>query len=82
MQALAIRPDGIYIDGTFGRGGHSQRISSALGDEGRLLAFDRTMPPSPWRRHALPAIRASPSCTAASPQIAAEVARLGAAPAY
>ncbi|MCB1801024.1 MAG: 16S rRNA (cytosine(1402)-N(4))-methyltransferase RsmH [Gammaproteobacteria bacterium] len=41
VQALAIRPDGIYIDGTFGRGGHSQRILDALGDEGRLLAFDK-----------------------------------------
>lgn len=41
VNALAIRPDGIYIDGTFGRGGHSQRILDALGDDGRLLAFDK-----------------------------------------
>ncbi|MCB1790989.1 MAG: 16S rRNA (cytosine(1402)-N(4))-methyltransferase RsmH [Gammaproteobacteria bacterium] len=41
IDALAIRPDGFYIDGTFGRGGHSQRILDALGDHGRLLAFDK-----------------------------------------
>lgn len=41
LAALAIRPDGIYIDGTFGRGGHSGRILDALGDGGRLLAFDK-----------------------------------------
>jgi 16S rRNA (cytosine1402-N4)-methyltransferase len=41
IEALAIRPDGIYIDGTFGRGGHSRRILEALGEDGRLLAFDK-----------------------------------------
>ena len=41
IGALAIRPEGIYIDGTFGRGGHSQRILGALGEGGRLLAFDK-----------------------------------------
>ena len=41
VEALAIRPDGIYIDGTFGRGGHSRRILEELGEEGRLLAFDK-----------------------------------------
>ena len=41
IQALDIRPDGIYIDGTFGRGGHSGRILDELGDAGRLLAFDK-----------------------------------------
>ncbi|MDJ0740181.1 MAG: 16S rRNA (cytosine(1402)-N(4))-methyltransferase RsmH [Gammaproteobacteria bacterium] len=41
VQALAVRPHGIYIDGTFGRGGHSRRILDALGDAGRLLAFDK-----------------------------------------
>jgi len=39
--ALAIRPDGIYVDGTFGRGGHSRMILRALGPQGRLIAFDR-----------------------------------------
>lgn len=41
VAALAIRPDGIYVDGTFGRGGHSRRILGQLGAEGRLIAFDR-----------------------------------------
>jgi len=41
IAALQIRPDGIYIDGTFGRGGHSRRILDALGADGRLLAFDK-----------------------------------------
>ncbi|HOP16624.1 MAG: 16S rRNA (cytosine(1402)-N(4))-methyltransferase RsmH [Gammaproteobacteria bacterium] len=41
IEALQVRPDGIYIDGTFGRGGHSERILALLGDKGRLLAFDK-----------------------------------------
>jgi len=41
VQALNIRPGGIYIDGTFGRGGHSKRILDGLGEGGRLLAFDK-----------------------------------------
>ena len=41
MAALAIRRDGIYLDGTFGRGGHALRILDALGPRGRLIALDR-----------------------------------------
>ena len=41
VDALAIRPDGVYVDGTFGRGGHSRAILAALGPAGRLIAFDR-----------------------------------------
>ena len=41
LQALAIRPEGRYVDGTFGRGGHSRGILSRLGPNGRLLAMDR-----------------------------------------
>lgn len=41
LKALAIREDGIYIDCTFGRGGHSAAILGRLGDKGRLIAFDR-----------------------------------------
>lgn len=40
VNGLNIRPDGIYIDGTFGRGGHSRLILSQLGEEGRLLAIN------------------------------------------
>ena len=41
VEALAIKPEGVYIDATFGRGGHSRRILAALGEKGRLLAVDR-----------------------------------------
>lgn len=41
VKGLNIRSNGIYIDGTFGRGGHSRLILSQLGPEGRLLAIDR-----------------------------------------
>ncbi|AEY00623.1 16S rRNA m(4)C1402 methyltransferase [Oceanimonas sp. GK1] len=41
VAGLNIRPDGIYVDGTFGRGGHSRHILSKLGPNGRLLAIDR-----------------------------------------
>ena len=40
IQALAIKSEGVYIDATFGRGGHSQAILAALGPLGRLFAFD------------------------------------------
>lgn len=41
VDGLAIKPDGIYIDGTFGRGGHSRLILSKLGENGRLYSIDR-----------------------------------------
>ncbi|WP_174873499.1 16S rRNA (cytosine(1402)-N(4))-methyltransferase RsmH [Vogesella oryzae] len=41
VAALAIRPDGVYVDCTFGRGGHSRLILSQLGPQGRLIAFDK-----------------------------------------
>ncbi|AVX39512.1 TPA: 16S rRNA (cytosine(1402)-N(4))-methyltransferase RsmH [Yersinia enterocolitica] len=41
VNGLNIRNNGIYIDGTFGRGGHSRLILSQLGPEGRLIAIDR-----------------------------------------
>ena len=41
IAGLAIKPDGIYIDATFGRGGHSQAILECLGPKGRLIAFDK-----------------------------------------
>ncbi|MDX6840372.1 16S rRNA (cytosine(1402)-N(4))-methyltransferase RsmH [Hafnia paralvei] len=41
VNGLNLRSNGIYIDGTFGRGGHSRLILSQLGPEGRLLAIDR-----------------------------------------
>ncbi|MCP3851620.1 MAG: 16S rRNA (cytosine(1402)-N(4))-methyltransferase RsmH [Gammaproteobacteria bacterium] len=41
VDALAIEPTGLYVDGTFGRGGHSQQILNQLGDSGQLIAFDK-----------------------------------------
>jgi 16S rRNA (cytosine1402-N4)-methyltransferase len=41
VEALNIRPDGIYLDGTFGRGGHSRAILARLSGKGRLFSLDR-----------------------------------------
>lgn len=41
LEALNIRPDGVYLDGTFGRGGHSEAILDQLNENGRLLAMDK-----------------------------------------
>ena len=41
VGALAIKADGVYMDATFGRGGHSRRILAGLGQKGRLVAVDR-----------------------------------------
>jgi 16S rRNA (cytosine1402-N4)-methyltransferase len=43
VEGLAVKPGGIYVDGTFGRGGHSRRILEKLGSEGRLIALDRDL---------------------------------------
>lgn len=41
VDALVTRLDGMYVDGTFGRGGHSRAVLARLGDAGRLIAFDK-----------------------------------------
>lgn len=41
LEGLAVRPDGVYVDVTFGGGGHSRAILEQLGPEGRLIAFDQ-----------------------------------------
>ena len=41
LEGLAIQPDGIYVDVTFGGGGHSKAILKQLGPKGKLLAFDQ-----------------------------------------
>ncbi|MCM5678799.1 16S rRNA (cytosine(1402)-N(4))-methyltransferase RsmH [Schlegelella sp. S2-27] len=41
VDALVTDPDGVYVDGTFGRGGHSRLLLSRLSPQGRLLAFDK-----------------------------------------
>ncbi|MCI6887056.1 MAG: 16S rRNA (cytosine(1402)-N(4))-methyltransferase RsmH [Lachnospiraceae bacterium] len=41
VDSLAIRPDGIYVDGTLGGGGHAYEVCSRLSDEGRLIGIDQ-----------------------------------------
>ena len=41
VTALAVKPAGIYVDATFGRGGHSRAILAQLGPAGKLIALDR-----------------------------------------
>ncbi|WP_175955515.1 16S rRNA (cytosine(1402)-N(4))-methyltransferase RsmH [Burkholderia sp. BCC0405] len=41
VESLVTRPDGIYVDGTFGRGGHSRAVLARLASAGRLIAFDK-----------------------------------------
>jgi 16S rRNA (cytosine1402-N4)-methyltransferase len=41
LEALQIVPDGLYVDGTFGRGGHARAILEKLGPQGSLIAFDK-----------------------------------------
>jgi len=59
LEGLNIRPDGCYVDGTFGRGGHSNAIAESLGPGGRLIAIDRDPE----------AVRAAPAKLADDPRI-------------
>ncbi len=43
LDALKVRPDGVYVDCTFGRGGHSRALLARLGASGRLVALDRDL---------------------------------------
>jgi len=43
INLLEIKPDGCYVDCTFGRGGHARQILSRLGSSGRLIAFDKDL---------------------------------------
>lgn len=48
LAALNLRPNGVYVDGTFGRGGHTAAILEGLGPHGRLLALDRDPDAARW----------------------------------
>lgn len=50
VEQLCVRSDGIYIDGTFGRGGHAAAILARLGPNGRLYAFDKDLAAVDWAR--------------------------------
>jgi 16S rRNA (cytosine1402-N4)-methyltransferase len=67
VQALAVDPDGIYIDGTFGRGGHARAILARLGATGRLIAIDRDPR----------ALAVAQAMAAADPRLTAVQARFG-----
>ena len=41
VEALTTAPDGVYVDGTFGRGGHARAVLAQLSPQGRLIAFDK-----------------------------------------
>ena len=41
IEALKIKPDGVYVDVTFGGGGHTREILKKLGASGKLIAFDQ-----------------------------------------
>lgn len=65
VEQLAIRPDGRYVDASFGRGGHSRAILERLGPGGRLLAIDRDPD----------AVRAARRLAAAEPRLQAAQGR-------
>ena len=67
VQALAVHPDGIYVDGTFGRGGHARAILARLGVAGRLIASDRDPE----------AVAAARELAARDPRVTALAARFG-----
>ncbi len=48
IEGLGLKPDGLYVDGTLGGGGHSRLILEALGPEGRLIALDQDPEPRAW----------------------------------
>lgn len=48
VEALGIKPDGIYVDATLGGGGHSRLILKVLGERGRLIALDQDPEPRAW----------------------------------
>ncbi|MBL8297699.1 MAG: 16S rRNA (cytosine(1402)-N(4))-methyltransferase RsmH [Rhodanobacteraceae bacterium] len=50
VDALAVRADGVYLDGTFGRGGHAREVLKRLGAGGRLLLLDRDPQAIAWAR--------------------------------
>jgi 16S rRNA (cytosine1402-N4)-methyltransferase len=67
MQALGVRADGVYVDATFGRGGHARAILERLGPSGRLLAADRDPD----------AVAAGAALAAAEPRLTLRRARFG-----
>ncbi|EGW54674.1 S-adenosyl-methyltransferase MraW [endosymbiont of Tevnia jerichonana (vent Tica)] len=65
VTALNITAEGIYIDGTFGRGGHSRRILKVLGERGRLIGIDKDPQAIVHGREQLGGMHGSLSCSRA-----------------
>ena len=63
VDGLGIKPDGVYVDVTFGGGGHSREILSRLGAEGHLYSFDQDedATTSMTRHAAFPSVSTHPS---------------------
>lgn len=55
IDAMQVRPDGVYVDGTFGRGGHAAAILALLNDKGRLILMDKDPDAIAWARQQLSA---------------------------
>lgn len=53
LKAMQVKPDGVYVDGTFGRGGHARALLAMLGDEGRLIVMDKDPQAIAWAREQL-----------------------------
>jgi 16S rRNA (cytosine1402-N4)-methyltransferase len=70
MQALGVLPSGVYVDATFGRGGHARAILAQLGSTGRLLALDRDPD----------AVAAGRELAATDPRLSVRRARFGSLP--
>ena len=75
VDALAVRPDGIYVDGTYGRGGHARAVLARLSPVGRLVAFDKD--PEAVADAALIADTRFAICHAGFDDMAAELAARG-----
>jgi len=75
VQALVVQPGGTYVDGTFGRGGHSRAVLALLSPAGRLVAFDKD--PQAIEAAALIADPRFAICHASFDAMAAELAARG-----
>ncbi len=79
VHALVTQPDGIYVDGTFGRGGHARAVLQRLGPQGRLVAFDKD--PQAVAAAADISDARFTICHASFADMAAELSGMGVAPA-
>ena len=53
IDGLRVKPDGIYVDGTFGRGGHASAILAMLNENGRLILMDKDPQAIEWAKSSL-----------------------------